>query len=434
MAMLARALLTALCLIFVVASTGASPATQTPQPTPAPTLPTLTQSINDFAGVIDADSARALDERIRAVRAATGDVVVITTVPTIAPFTSVDEYALKLFEQAGIGNTSLKNGLLILVAVKEHGIRVEVGTGLDAIVSDGFARDTIQRLMIPEFRAERFGPGLVAGTNELTARMMLDRRSGATGPVTNPLVRFGRFDQTVAVLAIAFFAAAALYASVGHAGASGYLAAMALVGVPVAMMRPTALVLNVLVASIALIRFSRAGFFSWRLAWPFALGAIPFAFIGGAITLPGHWYRTLIGIILWLAASRLWLDLRRSAPHDPPVPVAIVCGGGIGFLAGITGTGGGIFLSPLLLFMGWADTRQTGGVAAAFILVNSLAGLAANPSSLVHLPTHWPVWALAAVAGGVIGAEVGSRRLNTSAFRKLLGVVLLIAGGKLIFS
>lgn len=430
MAMPARALLTALCLVLAVAS----PTTgQTAQPAAPSALPTLTQSINDFAGVIDADSARALEERIRAVRDATGDVVVITAVPTIAPFTSVDEYALKLFEQAGIGNTSLKNGLLILVAVKEHGIRVEVGTGLDGIVSDGFVRDIIQRLMIPEFRAERFGPGLVAGTNELTARVMLDRRSGATGTATKPPMRFGSFDQTVVILALAFFAAAALYASVGHAGASGYLAAMAFVGVPVLTMRPTALVLNVLVASIALIRFSRAGLFSWRLAWPFAVGAIPFAFIGGAITLPGHWYRTLIGVILWLAASRLWLDLRRGATHDPPIPIAIVCGSGIGFLAGITGTGGGIFLSPLLLFMGWADTRQTGGVAAAFILVNSLAGLAANPSSLVHLPAHWPLWALAAVTGGLIGAEVGSRRINTSAFRKLLGVVLLIAGGKLIF-
>jgi uncharacterized membrane protein YfcA len=241
-------------------------------------------------------------------------------------------------------------------------------------------------------------------------------------------------DQSVYVLAVAFFVAAMLYASVGHAGASGYLAAMAFVGVPVAIMRPTALVLNVMVATIALVRFQRAGFFSWRLAWPFALGAVPFAFIGGAITLPGHWYRTLIGIILWLAASRLWFDVRRSTRHDPPILAAIVCGSGIGFLAGITGTGGGIFLSPLLLFMGWAETRETGGVAAAFILVNSLAGLAANPSSLGHLPPQWPLWAIAAVLGGLVGAELGSRRVDSTAFRRLLGFVLMIAGGKLIFS
>lgn len=241
-------------------------------------------------------------------------------------------------------------------------------------------------------------------------------------------------DHSVAVLAVAFFVAAMLYASVGHAGASGYLAAMTFVGMPVAMMRPTALVLNLLVASIAAIRFGRAGFFSWRLFWPFALGSIPFAFIGGAITLPGHWYRTLVGLILWASAVRLWLDLRLKTKHAPPIGVAVLCGGGIGFLAGITGTGGGIFLSPLLLFMGWAETRETGGVAAAFILVNSIAGLAGNPASIGQLPPQFPLWAVAAVIGGLIGAELGSRRLGTVMFRRLLGLVLLVAGVKLIFS
>jgi hypothetical protein len=112
----------------------------------------------------------------------------------------------------------------------------------------------------------------------------------------------------------------------------------------------------------------------------------------------------------------------------------VLCGGGIGFLAGITGTGGGIFLSPLLLFMGWAETRETGGVAAAFILVNSLAGLAGNPASVGQLPQQLPLWAVAAVIGGLIGAELGSRRLGTAMFRRLLGLVLLVAGVKLIFS
>lgn len=236
------------------------------------------------------------------------------------------------------------------------------------------------------------------------------------------------------VLIIAFFVAAVLYASVGHAGGSGYLAVMAFAGTPAPVMRPTALVLNLLVASIAVMRFSRAGFFSWRLFWPFALGSVPLAFVGGAITLPGHWYRTLVGLVLWAAAIRLWLDLQRKTPHHPPIPAAVLCGGGIGFLAGITGTGGGIFLSPLLLFMGWADTRETGGVSAAFILVTSMAGLAANPSSIGHLPAEMPLWSAAAVAGGLIGAELGSRRIGTTTFRRLLGVVLVIAGAKLIFS
>lgn len=241
-------------------------------------------------------------------------------------------------------------------------------------------------------------------------------------------------DSSTLVLAAAFLVAAILYASVGHAGASGYLAAMAFVGMPTPMMRPTALVLNLLVASIATLRFGRAGLFSWGLFWPFALGSIPLAFLGGAISLPGHWYRILVGLVLWAAAVRLWLDLKLHTPSAPSRLTAVLCGAGIGLLAGLTGTGGGIFLSPLLLFMGWAETRETGGVSAAFILVNSMAGLAGNPASLGNLPDQLPLWAGAAVAGGLLGAEFGSRRIGTPTFRRLLGLVLLVAGAKLIFS
>jgi uncharacterized protein len=242
-------------------------------------------------------------------------------------------------------------------------------------------------------------------------------------------------ESTVAILAVAFFAAAALYASVGHAGASAYLAAMALVSMPTPTMRPTALVLNLLVASIAAHRFHRAGCLSWSLLWPFALGSIPLAFIGGGVTLPGHWYRTLVGLILWLSAARLIFDIRlSSAIRRPPRLASIACGAGIGLLAGLTGTGGGIFLSPVLLFMRWAEVRDTGGVAAAFIFLNSAAGLAGNPASLQQLPPALPVWAIAAVAGGVLGAEIGSRRIGTPTFKRLLGLVLVVAGAKLVFS
>lgn len=134
-------------------------------------LPVLTQPINDFAGIIDADSLRTLNERIAALKAATGDSVVITTVGTTAPWTSVEEYAVKLFEKAGIGDRKLDNGILILVAVKEHGIRVEVGYGLEEFVTDGYAGDTIRQQMVPEFRANRYGPGLVAGTTQLITRI-----------------------------------------------------------------------------------------------------------------------------------------------------------------------------------------------------------------------------------------------------------------------
>ncbi len=242
-------------------------------------------------------------------------------------------------------------------------------------------------------------------------------------------------DSQSLILAVAFFVAAILYSTVGHAGASGYLAAMAMLGVPAATMRPTALVLNLLVASIAVFRFARVGLFSWSLLWPFALGSIPLAFIGGGITLPGHWYRTLIGLILWATAVRLWLPLQpRADSRRPSRLVSVASGAGIGMLSGLTGTGGGIFLSPLLIFMGWADTRETAGVSAAFILVNSAAGLAGNPASLAHLPGQLPLWAGAAVIGGLIGSDLGSRRIGAPVFRRVLGLVLVVAGFKLIFS
>lgn len=238
------------------------------------------------------------------------------------------------------------------------------------------------------------------------------------------------------ILAAAFLLAALLYSSVGHAGASGYLAAMAFFGAPTPIMRPTALVLNLFVASIATVRFYRAGLFSWERFWPFALGSIPLAIVGGAITLPGHWYRTLVGLVLWTSAVRLWIGpVRRAAEgHAPARAVAVGCGAGIGLLAGLTGTGGGIFLSPLLLFMGWTSIKETGGISAAFILANSLAGLAGSPSSVRHLPPELPIWVVAVVIGGAIGSDLGSRRIGTPVFRRLLGVVLVIAGAKLIFS
>ena len=238
-------------------------------------------------------------------------------------------------------------------------------------------------------------------------------------------------------LAACFLVAAILYSSVGHAGASGYLAAMALAGVAPATMKPTALVLNLIVATIAGTRFVRAGFFSWPLLWPFAIGSIPAAFIGGAITLPGHWYKSLVGVVLCLAAVRLAIQRTVSAASKirPPHPaIAVLCGIFLGLLAGLTGTGGGIFLSPLLLFMGWADTRETAGVSAAFIFANSAAGLAGNLASVQHLPSALPLWAGAVVVGGLLGTHLGIKRVGAVAFRRALALVLLIAGTKLILA
>ncbi len=246
----------------------------------------------------------------------------------------------------------------------------------------------------------------------------------------------GGYNRRVTFLPVLIFLAALLYASVGHAGASGYLAAMALFGVPPEMMKPTALVLNLLVSSIGTVAFARAGSFSWRLFWPFALGAVPLAYFGGALTLPGIWYKPLVGVVLLFAAVRLLLGKLTDAenPQQPPIWASIPLGALIGFLAGLTGTGGGIFLTPLLLLMGWAKTKEAAGTSVAFILVNSLAGLAGKPSSLAHLPPTLWLWALAAIAGGSLGALLGSKRLPSPSLRRLLALVLLIAAGKLLFA
>lgn len=183
---------------------------------------------------------------------------------------------------------------------------------------------------------------------------------------------------TFLALALMMAVASALYTSVGHGGASAYLALMALFGVSAAIMRPTALALNLLAAGIATVAYVRAGTFNLRLLLPFAVTAIPAAFLGGMIQLPSDTYRALVGATLWLAAARLaWRprQLAEQPVHAPSLAVALPTGGLIGFFAGVTGTGGGIFLSPLILLFSWEEPRKTSGVAAAFILANSAAGL-----------------------------------------------------------
>jgi uncharacterized membrane protein YfcA len=236
------------------------------------------------------------------------------------------------------------------------------------------------------------------------------------------------------LLAACMFLGAALYTSVGHAGASAYIALMALFGIAPTVMRPTALALNILVAGFTSFQYLRAGIFRWRTLWPFLLGALPLAFIGGAIQLPGQYYRPLVGVILILAGIRLlWpKDFNANAEtHDPNVLIGIACGAGIGLLSGLTGTGGGIFLSPLVLFLGWSETRTASGVAAVFILCNSIAGLLGNIAIVKALPPDLWVYALAVLLGAIIGTTIGIR-WGTTTILKALGAVLVIAGLKLI--
>lgn len=242
-------------------------------------------------------------------------------------------------------------------------------------------------------------------------------------------------DQAI-LLAALFLVAATLYGSVGHAGASAYLASMALVGIAPEVMKPTALVLNILVASIVTLRFAHEGYVRPRSILPFLAGSVPAAFIGGGLTLPGDVYRPLVGLVLLVAAARFGWTASRAGPDIPPRapwPAAIAVGAGIGLLAGLTGTGGGIFLTPLLLAAGWAGTRFAAGTSAAFILANSISGLAGNLASVGSLPSAIPLWLGAAAVGGAIGSQLGSRQLPSPWIRRALALVLLVAGLKLIF-
>jgi uncharacterized membrane protein YfcA len=244
-------------------------------------------------------------------------------------------------------------------------------------------------------------------------------------------------DLLIALLAGGMLLAAFVYASVGHGGASAYIAVMALAGVAPQEMRPIALVLNVVVSALATFKFHRAGHFRWRLFWPFALASIPAAYAGGAVSLPGHWYKTVVGIVLVYAAWQLWRSAKAGEEmrevREPPLALAMLIGGGLGLLSGLTGVGGGIFLSPLLLIAGWAGTKQTSAVAAPFILVNSIAGLA-GAFMVKSMSLPWHTWILvgAVLVGGWFGAEYGSRRFTNPLIRRMLAVVLAVAGGKMI--
>lgn len=236
------------------------------------------------------------------------------------------------------------------------------------------------------------------------------------------------------VLAPAILVVAMLYASVGHAGASGYIAVMALASVAPGVIRPTALLLNIAVALIATWQFSTAGHFSARLFWPFVVLAVPASFVGGYLNLPTSVFKVLVGLVLLGSAVRLVVTPKNATgkPAEAPLAIALVCGGILGLLAGLTGTGGGIFLTPLLVLAGWADAKGAAGVSAPFILLNSAAGLAGNLATTRHLDPVAAPLLVAAVLGGLAGAYLGSRRLPIQTVRRVLAVVLVIAGGKLI--
>lgn len=231
------------------------------------------------------------------------------------------------------------------------------------------------------------------------------------------------------LLAVAFF-----YASVGHGGASGYLAAMALFGLVPEVMRPSALVLNVIVSALAFYQYWNQGYFRKDLFLPFALGSIPASFLGGMIDVDPLLYKRILGVLLVFAVVRMLLQIRqKEIPfHGVKWVWAILVGTGIGLFSGMIGIGGGIILSPVILLLHWASMKETAAVSALFILVNSIAALGGMATDGLALDNHIPWMILAAFGGGLAGSYLGARRFGQTWLRYLLATVLLVAAIKLI--
>jgi uncharacterized membrane protein YfcA len=232
------------------------------------------------------------------------------------------------------------------------------------------------------------------------------------------------------------FIVAFLYASVGHGGASGYLALMALFSMSPAVMRPTALMLNLFVSLSAFILFYRGGHFKWKIFLPFALASIPSSFIGGMIEMDAAIYKKLLGILLLIPVARMLLTTNsdEQTKNTPDLKLSLLIGAVIGFLSGLIGIGGGIILSPVLLMMSWTTQKQTAAISALFIFVNSMAGLAGQFSQGISLQPDMLAYVGVAFVGGSAGAWMGAAKLDHKALKYLLSIVLIVASIKLLLT
>lgn len=242
------------------------------------------------------------------------------------------------------------------------------------------------------------------------------------------------FEWIDLIISICLMLGAILYTSVGHGGASIYIAIMAIFSVKTSVIKPTALVLNIFISSFTSWRFIKNGFFDLKILMPIAIGAIPMAFLGGYINTPSHVYKAIVGIILLFSAvSLVWNKSAVDTDTRSPKTIwAVLCGCLIGFLAGLTGTGGGIFLSPLLLLMKWSEPKRTSGIAAIFILINSISGLLGNYSSVQNLPSQLPLYLTATIIGATVGTTLGIKYYSAKGIKRALALVLTVAGFKLI--
>lgn len=246
--------------------------------------------------------------------------------------------------------------------------------------------------------------------------------------------------ETDLLLGALFFLVAVLYSSVGHAGASGYIAAMALLGFAPEAVRPTALALNLLVGGIGLLRWWRGGHVRLRNVLPFVLASAPATFFSAQVKLPASSYSLLLGVILLVASAGVFRSAGNAEAIDAEVAgrkvpwlFGLIVGAAIGLLSGLTGTGGAIFLTPVLLFARWMPTRDASGTSVAFVWINSLTGLAGLLHASGALPQALPLWLLLVAAGALLGSQLGLRWLPIKGLRYALSLVLLVAGGKLLF-
>ena len=225
---------------------------------------------------------------------------------------------------------------------------------------------------------------------------------------------------------------AALYASVGHGGASGYLALMSLFSFAPEKLKPTALLLNLFVAGISFVQFWKAGYHNWKLFLAFALGSIPFAFVGGMTHLDTHWFKLILGIFLVLAVVRMLFQIKVKDRKDVHFWLALLIGAGIGFFSGMIGIGGGIILSPIILLLGWGSVKESAAVSALFIWVNSLSGLIVNYLMNGNQYDEQSfIFIVLAILGGLVGGYLGSKQFNLKILKYVLMVVLLTASIKL---
>jgi uncharacterized protein len=228
-----------------------------------------------------------------------------------------------------------------------------------------------------------------------------------------------------------------LYSSVGHGGASGYLAVMALLGVAPVMMKPSALIMNLAVSLFSFIGFYRAGFFRLKLFLPFAISSVPMAFLGGTMTLSDSIYKKILAVCILVSIIRLLYQFKRQDEFNRPIPLwaGLLSGGLIGLLSGMIGIGGGIILSPLMLLMKWSNLKETAAVSALFIFVNSLSGLYGQMmKGGIHLTENLQWAVMATIIGGLLGSYFGSQKFNVPTLRYLLSIGLTIASLKLIFT